>query len=141
MKEKTPFLIEILIGALLLVAGLLLKIDDYYATMLFACGVGLCTASGVQLARLVYWQNPKREAEYSQRRQDQRINMQDERKQQLRALAGQQAYQIMFFVLLGVSFILAVLHVQTWVIALFMLLWLLHWLLGVLLYRRLEKKY
>ena len=45
------------------------------------------------------------------------INMIDERKQYIRAKSGQIAYQIMTFVLLGISFILAVFQAKAWIIA------------------------
>ena len=63
MKNKQPFIIEIIIGAMLLGVSILIK-STYYSTMLWAMGIGLMVASAVQLVRIIYWENPKRNKEY-----------------------------------------------------------------------------
>ena len=96
MKESKPFIIDLAIGVVLIVIGLVVQID-YYSSMIFAAGCGMAFASVVHLGRLVYWQNPKREAEYAARKQEAHINLVDERKQYLRMKAGYITYQIMTF--------------------------------------------
>lgn len=138
MKDKKPFIIDLAIGVVLIVIGLVVQID-YYSIMLFAMGCGLAFGSIAQIVRIVYWQNPKREAEYEEKKQEAHINSVDERKQYIRMKAGHITYQIMTFALLALSFILALLRVEPWVIAMIFLLYVGQWLLGVLVYRRLEK--
>ena len=43
---------------------------DYYNTMVFAAGFGLVWAGLVHLLRLIYWQAPRRRAEYQARQQE-----------------------------------------------------------------------
>lgn len=138
MKDKKPFIIDLAIGVVLIVIGLVVQID-YYSIMLFAMGCGLAFGSIAQIVRIIYWQNPKREAEYEEKKQEAHINSVDERKQYIRMKAGHITYQIMTFALLALSFILALLRVEPWVIAMIFLLFVGQWLLGVLVYRRLEK--
>ncbi len=138
MKDMKPFIIDLAIGVVLIVIGLVVQVD-YYSTMIFAAGCGMACASAVHLGRLVYWQNPKREIEYAAKKQEAHINRVDERKQYLRMKAGQVTYQIMTFALLALSFILALLRVEPWVIGMVFLLFVGQWLLGVLVYSRLEK--
>ncbi len=60
MKEKKAFMIEFVIGVILIGVGLILQID-YYSSMLFAMGCGLAFSSIVNTVRIIYWQNPKRQ--------------------------------------------------------------------------------
>lgn len=139
MKEKKPFVIEILAGMGLICVGFLVKID-YYSTMIFSMGVGIMAASIVQIIRIAYWQNPKRYAEYEAKKKEAHINSVDERKQYLRMKAGHVTYQIMTFSLLILSLILALIRVEAWIIAMIFLLFVLQWLAGVIVFRILEKR-
>ena len=105
MKEKKPFVIEILVGIGLVCVSFFVK-ADYYSTMIFSMGVGIMAASIVQIIRITYWQNPKRYAEYEAKKKEAHINSVDERKQYLRMKAGHVTYQIMTFSLLILSLIL-----------------------------------
>ena len=139
MKEKKPFIIEILAGIVLVCAGFVIKID-YYSTMIFSMGVGIIFASIVQLLRIIYWQNPKRYTEYEEKKREAHINSVDERKQYLRMKAGHVTYQIMTFSLLILSLILVLLRVEAWVIAMIFLLFVFQWLVGIIVFRILEKR-
>ena len=139
MKEKKPLVIEILVGILLICVGSFVKIN-HYANMIFAMGVGMTAASIVQLLRILYWQSPKRYARYEAKKWEAHINAIDERKQYLRMKAGQVTYQIMTFFLLILSLTLALLRVEAWVIAMVYLLFVLQWLVGVIVFRMLEKR-
>lgn len=111
MKEKKPFVIEILVGIGLVCVSFFVK-ADYYSTMIFSMGVGIMAASIVQIIRITYWQNPKRYAEYEAKKKEAHINSVDERKQYLRMKAGHVTYQIMTFSLLILSLILALVRVE-----------------------------
>ena len=139
MKNKQPFIIEIIIGAMLLGVSILIK-STYYSTMLWAMGIGLMVASAVQLVRIIYWENPKRNKEYEAKKREIHINRVDERKQYLRMKAGHITYQIMTFLLLILSLILALIRVDAWVIAMIFLLFVFQWLVGLIVFRLLEKK-
>lgn len=66
--------------------------------------------------------------------------MLDERKQYIRAKSGQIAYQIMTFVLLGISFILAVFQAKAWIIAMLFGLFIFQYIIGIVVFRYLEKR-
>ena len=139
MKEKKPFVIEILVGIGLVCVSFFVK-ADYYSTMIFSMGVGIMAASIVQIIRITYWQNPKRYAEYEAKKKEAHINSVDERKQYLRMKAGHVTYQIMTFSLLILSLILVLIKVEVWIIAMIFLLFVLQWLLGNIVFRILEKR-
>ena len=139
MKEKKPFVIEILAGIGLVCVSFFVK-ADYYSTMIFSMGVGIMVASIVQIFRITYWQNPKRYAEYEAPKKEAHINSVDERKQYLRMKAGHVTYQIMTFSLLILSLILALIRVEVWIMAMIFLLFVLQWLVGVIVFRILEKR-
>lgn len=139
MKEKKPFVIEILVGIGLVCVSFFVK-ADYYSTMIFSMGVGIMAASIVQIIRITYWQNPKRYAEYEVKKREAHINSVDERKQYLRMKAGHVTYQIMTFSLLILSLILALIRVEVWIMAMIFLLFVLQWLVGVIVFRILEKR-
>lgn len=139
MKEKKPFVIEILVGVGLICAGFSVK-ADYYSTMLFSMGVGIMVASVIQLIRITYWQNPRRYAEYEAKKKEAHINSVDERKQYLRMKAGSVTYQIMTFSLLILSLILALIRVEAWIIMMIFLLFAFQWLIGTVAYHMLEKR-
>ena len=139
MKEKKPFVIEILVGIGLVCVSFFVKADSY-STMIFSMGVGIMSASIVQIIRITYWQNPKRYAEYEAKKKEAHINSVDERKQYLRMKAGHVTYQIMTFSLLILSLILALVRVEVWIIAMIFLLFVLQWLVGVIVFHMLEKR-
>ena len=139
MKEKKPFIIEILVGIILICAGFVIKVD-YYSTMVFSMGVGIMFASIIQLLRITYWQNPRRYTEYEAKKREAYINSVDERKQYLRMKAGHVTYQIMTFSLVILSLMLALIRVEVWVIAMVFLLFVFQWLVGVIAFRILEKR-
>lgn len=139
MKDKKPFIIQFAVGAVLIGSGLLTQFE-YYSTMLLALGCGLAWSSIVQIARIVYWQNPKRQAIYEEKKQEAHINNVDERKQFLRMKAGHVTYQIMTFSLLLIAFILALFRVEAWVIGMIFSLFVFQWAIGTMIYRILEKR-
>lgn len=139
MKEKKPFVIEILVGIGLVCVSFFVK-ADYYSTMIFSMGVGIMAASIVQIFRITYWQNPKRYAEYEAKKKEAHINSVDERKQYLRMKAGHVTYQIMTFSLLILSLILALIRAEVWITAMIFLLFVFQWLVGVIVFRILEKR-
>ena len=139
MKDKKPFMIQFVIGVILIGGGLILQVD-YYSAMLFAMGCGLAFSSIVNTVRIVYWQNPRRQDEYERRRQEAHINSIDERKQYLRMKAGYVTYQIMTIFLILLAFVLALFRVEVWVIGMIFLLFIFQWAVGTMVYRILENR-
>lgn len=139
MKDKKPFMIQFVIGVILIGGGLILQVD-YYSAMLFAMGCGLAFSSIVNTVRIVYWQNPRRQDEYERRKQEAHINSIDERKQYLRMKAGYVTYQIMTIFLILLAFVLALFRVEVWVIGMIFLLFIFQWAVGTMVYRILENR-
>ena len=139
MKKIKSFLICILAGVVFIAAGFLVK-ADYNSTLLCSIGFGLIFSSAAGLVRIFYWSRPSGQAEYNARKEEWHINMIDERKQYIRAKSGQIAYQIMTFVLLGISFILAVFQAKAWIIAMLFGLFIFQYIIGIVVFRYLEKR-
>lgn len=139
MREKKRLVIEIIVGIALIGIGIVIQID-YYSNMIFAMGFGLSFSAMVQMVRIIYWQRPIHQIEYERKKKEAYINKVDERKQSIRAKAGQIVCQIMTFFLLFLSFLLALFRVEAWIIGMIYLLFILQWVLGVVVFRILEKR-
>lgn len=133
------FIIEIIVGIMLMGISFFVKID-YYSTMVFSAGFGIVSASVVQIIRITYWKNPKRQEAYEAKKREARINSVDERKQYLRMKAGHITYQITTFLLLVLSLILALIRADVWIITMMFLLFILQCVIGTIVYRILQKK-
>ena len=133
MKKKLSFIIEIIIGIIFICFGYFVIDTDYYATLFYAMGFGLAFASGVQLLKICYYEMPKNRENH--------INNVDERKIFLRMKAGSLVYQLMTFVYLFVAFVLALLHIEAWIIGIIFGLFLLQTFLGIILYKHFEKHF
>lgn len=139
MKKKLSFIIEIILGIVLICLGYFIIDTDYYSTLFYAMGFGLAFASCVQLFKIWYYEMPKNKEKLENINRENHINSIDERKIFLRMKAGSLVYQLMTFVYLFVAFVLALLHVETWIIAIIFGLFLLQTTLGVILYKHFEK--
>ena len=139
MKEKLPFIIYIGIG-IALMATSLPHGDGYYGNMVFWLGFGMVCAESVQLIKYCWWRAPARKDAYEAKQQEAHINAVDERKQMLRMRAGWLSNQIMFFVLLVLDLVLALLKAPAWVILILFVLWISQYIIGVVIYHHLEKR-
>ena len=139
MKEKLPFIIYIGIGIALMAASLPHG-DGYYGNMVFWLGFGMVCAESVQLIKYCWWRAPARKDAYEAKQQEAHINAVDERKQMLRMCAGWLSNQIMFFVLLVLDLVLALLKAPAWVILILFVLWISQYIIGVVIYHHLEKR-
>lgn len=135
MKKKLSFIIEIIIGIIFICFGYFVIDTDYYSTLFYAMGFGLAFASCVQLLKIYYYEMPKNKEKLEN------INRVDERKVFLRMKAGSLVYQLMTFVYLFVAFVLALLHIEAWIIGIIFGLFLLQTFLGIVLYKHFEKHY
>lgn len=137
--NKNPNIIILIVGALCVIGACFLQ-DDYYANMLRSCGIAWIVSGIIYLKRCLYYEKPEHQAEYEARDKEQRINLHDERKIMLRQKAAQTTYQIMFFLLLGLSLLLALLRVEWWITAVIFLLFVFQWAVGVVAFRYYEKR-
>ena len=140
MKNKKPFVWELILGSIMIIIGFFFIKTDYYSTMLFSMGIGLSFASGVQLFKIYYYKMPRHKEEYECKKKEEYINSVDERKIFLRMKAGSLTYQLMTFVLLAVSFTLALFRVNAWIIAMIFGLFIFQTILGFVIYKYLQKK-
>ncbi len=140
MKQKRNVNLGTLIVGVLCVIGACFLKDAYYANMLRSCGIAWIVSGGIQLKQYVYYSKPEHQAEYEEKQVQQRISLKDERKVMLRQMAGHKSYQIMFFVLLAVSLLFALLRVEWWITGIVFLLWVAQYVMGIVLFRYYEKR-
>lgn len=141
MKKKLPFIIEIIVGITFICFGYFVINTDYYSTLFYAIGFGLTFASCIQLFKICYYEMPKHKDKLENVNRENHINSIDERKIFLRMKSGSLVYQLMTFVYLFVAFILALLHVEAWIIGIIFGLFLLQTFLGIVLYKHSEKHF
>ena len=139
VKKMRVLIIEAVVGAVIAVIGWNINID-YYMSLVFACGFGLSFSSIVQIIRLIYWNSPKHEQEYEARKQEAHINAVDERRQHIRERTGYVTYVIMAITLPALSFILALFHVEAWIIGMVLLIFLFQCVVWTIVFRRIEKR-
>ena len=104
-------------------------------------GFSLVLASGVRLLKICYYEMPKNKEKLENINRENYINNVDERKVFLRMKAGSFVYQLMTFVYVFVAFVLALLHIEAWIIGIIFGLFLLQTFLGVVLYKHFEKHF
>ena len=126
-KRKGGFLLAA--GVIFVAVSVFVK-DSYYANILRSWGIAWVVIGFLRLREYFYYKKPEHQAEYEEKETAARINRTDERKVLLRQMAGHKAYQVMFFVLIAVSFLFALLRV----------LWVLQYLLGIAFMRYYEKR-
>lgn len=141
MKKKLPLIIEIILGIILICVSYFIMDTDYYSAFFFALGFSLVFASCIQLFKIFYYEMPQNKEKLENINKENRINSMDERKIFLRMKAGSLVYQLMTFVYLFVAFVLALLHIEAWIIGIIFGLFLLQTFLGIILYKHFEKHF
>lgn len=137
-RGKKSNWIIFLVGLAAVLAACFLP-DAYYAGMLRSAGIAWGVIGAIGLAQAYHYAKPENQAAYAAKETERRIAQTDERKVMLRRMAGNMAYQVMFFLLVALSLVLALLR-QTWVSLLVLLLWVFQYILGVALFRYYEKR-
>lgn len=138
-RTKITLIIEAVVGVVIAVIGWNINID-YYSSLIFAAGVGLASGAVSQIIRIIYWTSPKHEQEFEARKQEAHINTVDERKRHIREKAGYITNQITAIVLMILMVILALLHVEAWIIGMVLLIFLFQWIVWTITFHRLEKR-
>ncbi len=141
MMKKLSCIIEIIIGIIFICFGYFVIDTDYYSTLFYAMGFGLAFASCAQLLKIYYYEMPKNKEKLENINRETHINSVDERKVVVRMKAGSLVYQLMAFVYLFVAFVLALLHIEAWIIGIIFGLFLLQTFLGIALYKHFEKHF
>lgn len=140
MKQKRNAHLGLLGLGIACIIGACFLQEPYYANMLRGAGIAWVINSILQLRQYWYYAKPEHQAEYEEKQNARRINMMDERKVMLRQMAGHKVYQIMFFVLLLVDLLFALLRVEWWITGILFLLWLGQYLMGIAAFRYYEKR-
>ena len=136
-RRKGGFLLAA--GGIFVAASIFVK-DSYYANILRSWGMAWVAIGLLRLREYFYYKKPEHQAEYEEKETAARIERTDERKVLLRQMAGHKAYQVMFFVLIGVSFLSALLRVEWRMTAVLCLLWVVQYLLGIAFMGYYEKR-
>ncbi|WRS27065.1 hypothetical protein U6B65_12120 [Oscillospiraceae bacterium MB08-C2-2] len=147
MKKNNLFVgfVYIILGLLCLITALVW--DTKLDSLLFGFTGAFMAPGAVAVGRYLYWNAPKNQARYSQRLEQQQIELEDERKKQLRNKAGRYAYILGIVVIsfsITVFSVLGKLEILTdsIPISLFLTGYLIFQvLIGIFIFRHLEKKY
>lgn len=106
--------------------------------MSFACG--LVGPGIVMVYKYFHWSRPENKAVYEERLKNEKINATDERKVMIRRKTGHVMYTVTVVVLAVLVFVLSLIGVDTWVLALMAILWVFEIFGGYILYRYYVKK-
>ncbi|MCC0637332.1 MULTISPECIES: hypothetical protein [unclassified Clostridioides] len=104
-------------------------------------GPGVC-----MIFQYIYWSKPERAVEYKEKIENQRIEMNDERRIMLRDKSGRITNQIMSYVFVILILIVSILSVfsvmltSRWVLIVLGLLILFQFICGAVVYNKLDKK-
>lgn len=132
-------IIEAVVGVVIAVIGWNTKID-YYQSLIFASGFGLASGAVSQIIRIIYWTSPKHKQEYEARKQEAHINAVDERRRHIREKTGYITNMVTAIALMIIMVILAWLHVEAWIVAMVLLIFLFQCIVWTIAFHRLEKR-
>ncbi len=141
MKTKKSFIYSMILGIVFVCIGFAVNKNSYYSILFFSIGFGIFISSCIPFVKTFYYEMPSHRAEYEKKQTDAHIERTDERNIYLRMKAGALTNQLMFLLLLFLSFILTVLHTATWIIVLMFGLCILQYVIGVLLYKHFKKHF
>jgi len=142
MKKKDIIIscICIGIGIIMIIIGLIIDIEFYYANMIFSMGLGCTAASVVSFLRLIHDTRPENIEAYKERVREQNIDKKDERKNQIRHRAGYITWLITVFFFLGASLVAAWLRADKILMLVFLMAALLEYIVALIIYNYLCDK-
>ena len=142
MKKKDIIIscICIAIGIAMIIIGLTIDIEYYYASMIFSMGMGGTAASVVWLVKHIHDMRPENIEAYQEKVREQNINMKDERKNQIRHQAGYITWLITIIVLFFASFIAAWLRADKMIIAILFIAAVIEYFVAFIIYKYLCNK-
>lgn len=149
MKKSNLFLglIYLLLAAICLVMALFM--ESRLEGLLFSfAGAGIASGTLIVL-RYYYWSTDKNKDKYAEKKDNEHIDLHDERKQKFREQSGRYAYIIGLVIVLILAVIISILgmlgiitDVNYTIITTFLLGYLVfQYIVGVLIYRHLNEKY
>ena len=114
MSKRTKIILamDIAIGIALAVIGVAVPVD-YYSTLLFSMGFALVLGSVWQLVKDYHHTRPENAEAYREKVRQQEIDLNDERKIQLRHRAGYRTWEITMVVCFVASFLAALFRAGT----------------------------
>ena len=142
MKKKDIIIscIQIAIGVTMIIIGITIDIEYYYANMIFSMGVGVTAATVSWLIKHIHDTRPENIAAYQEKVREQNINMKDERKNQIRHRAGYITWLITIIAFFIASFIVAWLRADKMIIAILFIAAVLEYIVALIIYKYLCTK-
>lgn len=128
-----------IIGVALIIIGLRIQ-ADYYSSLIFAMGFGLSVSSVVQLIRHYYHTRPGNIEAYREKVRQQSIDLNDERKIQLRHRAGYITWAATMILCLMGAIIAAFLHTNPFTVGGLAGLAILEYIVALIIYKSLCSK-
>ena len=137
MKEKDIITscICIAIGVAMIILGLVLDIEYYYASMLFSMGIGSTAASVAWLIKYIHNTRPENIGAYQEKVREHNINMKDERKNRIRHRAGYITWLITVTAFFIASFIASWLRADKIIIAVLFIAAVLEYIVAWIIYK------
>lgn len=139
-KDIISSCISIAIGIGMIILGLTIDIEYYYASMIFSMGVAATSASVSWLIKHIYDTRPENIDAYQEKVREQNINMKDERKNQIRHRAGYITWLITIIAFFIASFIAAWLRADKMIIAILFIVAILEYIVALIIYKYLCNK-
>ncbi len=139
-KDIITSCICIAIGIAMIIIGLTIDIEYYYASMFFSMGIAGTTASVVWLIKHIHNTKPENIEAYQEKVREQNINMKDERKNQIRHRSGYITWLITIIAFFIASFIAAWLRADKMIIAILFIVAVLEYVVALIIYKYLCNK-
>ncbi len=138
-------LIYMTIGIIGLAASIL--VENKLGSTLFGMSFGLMGSAAAMLWKYYYWNRPANTERYKEKLEQENINLHDERKEQLRCRAGRYAYALGIIVCAVTIMVCGILQALVdgynfRVLIIYLGLYMVfQYIAGIVIYRRLCKKY
>ena len=129
----------IIIGVILIIIGLRIQVD-YYSSLIFSMGFGISVSSVVQIIRYYYHTRPENIETYREKVRQQSIDLNDERKVQIRHRAGYITWAATMVLCLLGAMIAVFLHANIFIVEGLMGLAILEYIVALIIYKSLCRR-
>lgn len=133
-SDKAVLMIYMIIGAVLVAIGLTIDID-YYSSLIFAMGFALACNSAAQFLRFYHNMKPENREKYREKLRRQSIDLNDERKVQLRNRAGYITWEISMVVCFIAAFVAALFRINAWIVGILFGAAVLQYIVALVIYK------
>lgn len=137
-RKKWGVIVLFLVGCLLAAAGIVLDID-YYSSLMIGCGAAMSLNCLVNWVRDYYYNKPENREVYRQKRQQQEIDLKDERKIYIRYKSGYITWAGFMLVYFIAAFMLSLFRANLWMILFCFVMAVVHYLAATVIYKCLCK--